>query len=446
MKKSNPWTRRDFIAKPAAFLAASQLLGHSNFLFAEAATSAPAAGSKLITRSLGRTGINVPLISMGLSTDPGITRLCYESGVRFFLSASDSHMQRSEIELGNLFKEMGIRKDILIATNLLPEAERKPLNSAQAGEMLKTEFETSLKNFHTDYMDFLLVHAVQNPGDLSIEGILEVLTKMKKEGKARAIGITTHSPAPVLNEVARLGVHDLVIFPFNGTMASNQQLLAAIDNAHKKGVGLMAMKSTVPGVFRKPDQESGATGTAQEATQFQPPPHPEFTPDQIRLIQEGKLTINLNTPTLGTGAAHTALMKWVLQHEAIASIVSSFGNYDHVNENLSVAYDINYTDEEKKVLADKKLIASLEYCQQCKQCLATCPYGAEIPTLMRTHMYALQYYPGTGFPHEALAEIAPGHGLEACSNCESCTASCANTVNIPRKIMQLKAWNGLAQG
>jgi succinate dehydrogenase/fumarate reductase-like Fe-S protein len=60
-------------------------------------------------------------------------------------------------------------------------------------------------------------------------------------------------------------------------------------------------------------------------------------------------------------------------------------------------------------------------------------------------MYALQYYPGTGFPHEALAEIAPGHGLEACSNCESCTASCANTVNIPRKIMQLKAWNESVQ-
>jgi predicted aldo/keto reductase-like oxidoreductase len=436
MKKSNPWTRRDFIAKPAAFVAASQLLRHSNFLFAEAAAPAPAAAKKLITRTVGKTGIKVPLIGMGISPDDGVTRLCYESGVRFFLSASDSHMQNNEIELGNLFKEMGIRKDILIATNLLPEAERKPLNSAQAGEMLKTEFETSLKNFHTDYMDFLLVHAVQNPADLSIEGILEVLTKLKKEGKVRAIGVTTHSPAPVLNEVARLGVHDLVIFPFNGTMASNQQLLTAIDNAYKRGIGLMAMKSTVPGVFKKPD----TAGDSQEATQFQPPPHPEFTPEQIRLIQEGKLTIKLNTPTLGTGAAHTALLKWVLQHESIASIVSSFGNYDHVKENLSVAYDIAYTDEERKVLADQKLISSLEFCQQCRQCLASCPNGAEIPTLMRTHMYALQYYPGTGFPHEALAEIAPGRGLEACANCNSCTASCANTVNIPRKIMQLKAW------
>jgi len=59
---------------------------------------------------------------------------------------------------------------------------------------------------------------------------------------------------------------------------------------------------------------------------------------------------------------------------------------------------------------------------------------------MRAHMYALRYYPGTGHPHQALASIPAGRGLEVCSRCESCTASCAWTVNIPRKIAQLQEW------
>jgi heterodisulfide reductase subunit C len=138
------------------------------------------------------------------------------------------------------------------------------------------------------------------------------------------------------------------------------------------------------------------------------------------------------------------LQKWALHHEAIGTIVTSFGSYDHIEQNLAIAYDLSYTDEEKKILADKELMASLEFCHQCGQCKSTCPNGAEIPTLMRTHMYALQYYPGTGHPHETLASIPAGRGLEACSNCDICTASCAWTVNIPRKIAQLQAWPGLA--
>jgi succinate dehydrogenase/fumarate reductase-like Fe-S protein len=38
-----------------------------------------------------------------------------------------------------------------------------------------------------------------------------------------------------------------------------------------------------------------------------------------------------------------------------------------------------------------------------------------------------------------LASVAPGRGLEACRACESCPVTCRNTVQIGRKIAQLKA-------
>ena len=56
---------------------------------------------------------------------------------------------------------------------------------------------------------------------------------------------------------------------------------------------------------------------------------------------------------------------------------------------------------------------------------------------MRSHMYAVQYanYP---LAHDTMASIAHGRGLEACNSCLSCQANCRNTVNIARKISDLK--------
>jgi succinate dehydrogenase/fumarate reductase-like Fe-S protein len=40
---------------------------------------------------------------------------------------------------------------------------------------------------------------------------------------------------------------------------------------------------------------------------------------------------------------------------------------------------------------------------------------------------------------EMLVSTATGRGLEACGVCESCLVTCRNTVQIARKIAQLKA-------
>jgi predicted aldo/keto reductase-like oxidoreductase len=187
-------------------------------------------------------------------------------------------------------------------------------------------------------------------------------------------------------------------------MATDQGLLSAMDVAHKKGIGIVAMKTAVGGPRKQGEHTADASGVQR-----------------------------------------TALLKWVLHHNSVATLISAFGSYDHIDQNVSVAFDLTYTNEEKDFLANKKLLADLEFCHQCQQCKPGCALGAEIPSLMRTHMYALQYYPGTGHPHEMLATIEKGKGLDACANCDHCTASCAWTVNIPRKIKQLQEWHAALQ-
>jgi succinate dehydrogenase/fumarate reductase-like Fe-S protein len=52
-------------------------------------------------------------------------------------------------------------------------------------------------------------------------------------------------------------------------------------------------------------------------------------------------------------------------------------------------------------------------------------------------MYAAQYS-NHSLAAETMAAIASGKGLAACARCESCRATCRNSVNIATKIDHLK--------
>src|SRR5271157_3070661 len=79
-----------------------------------------------------------------------------------------------------------------------------------------------------------------------------------------------------------------------------------------------------------------------------------------------------------------------------------------------------------------------EFFQQCGECKEDCPKHADIPALMRSHMYAVQYG-NNGMARETLASVAAGRGLDACDGCESCAVACRNSVQVGRKIAHLKA-------
>ncbi len=55
-------------------------------------------------------------------------------------------------------------------------------------------------------------------------------------------------------------------------------------------------------------------------------------------------------------------------------------------------YKLDYTAEEKEFLEDHNVkLAIQSVCRFCGECKATCPNGVDIPSLMRTHNYAMGY-------------------------------------------------------
>ena len=413
MKDSQRWNRRDFIIKPAALLAASHLLGDSKLLFGQKANTGPnaiqpALDSKPIHRTLGKTGITLPIVSMGvMNADvPGLVRRSYEIGIRHFDTAAHYQEGRNEEMVGSMIKEMGVRDKVVISTKILrPEYSREQgtvtqshtPNPAEVKAHFLDAFDGCLKRLQMDYVDILYNHSCDSEADIGSEGALEALTAIKKSGKARFVGVSSHRPELVLRQAIRLGAYDVVLTTINFTMAENQEMMGAIDDAAKSGIGVIAMKTQAGGTMR-PDPRLAK-------------PLPPAT--------------------------QTALLKWVLHHGSITTAIPGYTTYEQMEQNFSVASNLTYTPAEEQFLSDATVVADAQFCRQCGQCQSDCPAGVDIPNLMRSHMYAVQYA-NYALAARTMATIAWGQGLDACSGCGSCVAKCRNAVNIAMKIQSLK--------
>jgi predicted aldo/keto reductase-like oxidoreductase len=385
------WNRRDFIVKPIVWAGATSVLAKTNLLSAESRSGL------LLQRTLGRTGLTLPIVSMGvMNADiPGLIRRSYELGIRHFDTAAVYQNGRNEEMVGAVIKEMGIRDKVIISTKQGTRASFQ--NTPEFRKRFIDGVEASLKRLQMDHVDILYHHGVDSADHAKGEGQIEALQTLKKQGKTRFIGISTHDTVPVLNAVMPLNVFDVALVTINYAMAHDAEKLATIEKAAKSGIGIVAMKTQAGGTVR---------------------------PDA-------------NLPKELPPESQTALLKWVLNHDFITTAIPGFSTYDHLEQDFSVATNLAYTEPEKKFLADKAFLAQAEFCQQCGQCREDCPHRVDIPALMRSHMYAVQYR-NTRMAHQLLSKTEPGNGLDACRACASCRAQCRNAVQIGRKIAQLK--------
>jgi len=401
MSRSKDYNRREFMSKPLVYLASAGLLSASGKLWGAEALlteNAPNPG-KVIRRQLGRTGVTLPVVSMGvMNADiPGLLVRAYELGVRHYDTAAVYQGGRNEEMVGNFVKKHGVRDKVVIATKVhLPPQVRG--DAAQAKAQFLKVFEGCLQRLQMDYVDILYFHFIDNAADVNAPAVQEAMADLKKQGKIRFTGVSTHSKVEVLNAVVEGGFYDVVLVAINFTMSENKPLLEAIKNAAAKGVGLIAMKTQAGGEWPKDSKMS------------------KRVQDSVR---------------------QAAALKWVLQNEAITTAVPGVTKFEQIELDFSVTANLNYAPEEKQFLTDKSVKASLEFCQQCGECVPSCPYHVDIPTLMRTHMYARQY--GNSYQARVtLAEVPEENGLDVCRACPSCSAACADTVNIARKISELK--------
>ncbi len=363
---------------------------------------------ELIYRTLGRTGIKLPIVSMGVmnSNNPNLLKTGWNLGIRHFDTAWIYQNGNNEKMVGSVLKEMNVdRKDVVITTKIVVD---RNLWSASGAESRKKQlidrFNVSLQRLQMDYVDILMLHDVSAVEQITDPAIKEAMRELKSQGKIRHPAFSTHVYWPeILTKAADEGFYDVVLLSLNYSMANDNASLDAMRYASSKGVGLVAMK-----------------------TQCQQAWYKQNLPAEAQQYYEGSLM-------------HSALLKWVLNFKEIATAVPGFTTFEQLNTDIQVGYDLSYTPEERKFLEDHNIkLAMQSVCRFCGRCKTSCPFGVDIPSLMRTHNYAVAY----GNMHMTMATIRgieKGAGLEVCRNCDECVASCVNNVQIAERVDELRA-------
>ncbi len=400
--------RRSFFRSAAAGAGSAALLGVG--LEARASSLEDGKGKTqgpLLTRTLGRTGIVVPVVSMGVmnADNPELIRQSYKLGVRHFDTAWFYQRGNNEKMVGKVLNEIGApRGDYSVATKVfLDEDPSKTLKGAESKALFLKRFSESLARLKMDYVDVLYYHAVQTRDQVSDPNIIEAMQQLKAEKKIRFAGFSSHAYWPgLLTIAANQGFYDVALLSYNYSMDGDAALINAMNYARNKGIGLIAMK-----------------------TQCQQAWYRDMLPDAMKKFYEGTVM-------------HSALLKWVMKQEYFATAVPGYTTFQQMEEDVTVAQSLEFTPAERDFLEDRNVKLAMQgNCRLCGSCTGSCPKGADIPNLMRTHMYAYSYG-NAPKAKETLDTIGKQRGLAACTLCEVCSARCIRSVDIARRIDDLK--------
>jgi aryl-alcohol dehydrogenase-like predicted oxidoreductase len=350
-------SRRDLLRTGTALGAAGVLsAGAAGY----AAADPPAAEKKsaMPMAELGKTGMKVSRLAHGGSwdIDPEVLSVGFETGINYIDTAEGYRGGQSERAIGAFLKNMG-------ATG--HSAARKKLwlvSKTHSHHQLEQRLQPSLDRLQQDYVDAYYLHQVRDPKLLADPETKAVATRLKKSGKTRFFGFSTHDDTVVecLNAAADTDYIDVIMFRYDCHYYKRDDLEKAMDRCHQKGIGLVAMKTQVGGMTL-PDK---------------------FDPFRKRGLNQ-----------------HQAAIKAVAVDERIASICSEMTNIDHVKQNAeAVAGKLTLT--ERDAIQEHARLVSHLWCRGCEHlCKAASGAGAQLA--VADSLRFLMYHDHYGKPEHA---------------------------------------------
>ncbi|HAY38383.1 MAG TPA: aldo/keto reductase [Desulfobacteraceae bacterium] len=306
-------------------------------------------------RPFGRSGIKVSTLSLGGMFDILNNRLmlakALEWGIDYWDTAEGYGGGRSEEGIGRWFaRNPNTRKQVFLVTKL----------SLRRGTDFTSRLEECLKRLHTDYIDLLFVHGISGIDEMD-PGLESWSQAMKKAGKLRLVGFSTHSNMEdCLEGAARLPWIDGIMFTYNYRLMHEPRMKAAVEACYRAGIGLTAMKTQGGGPV-KSDSES----EIKMAGRFM---QKGFTDHQARLMA-------------------------VWEDKRIASICSQMPNLTIMATNAAAAVDqTRLSQSDRALLAQYARKTCSDYCAGCSR-LCSEVLGIKVPIndVMRCLMYVNSY-------------------------------------------------------
>lgn len=363
-------------------------------------------------RKMGLTGVDVSALGFGCMRLPviegtdkideqeaiRIIRMGIDNGINYLDTAFFYHSGESERLVGKAVKD-GYREKAYIATKL-------PLGEIKCEEDVERIFNEQLKKLDVDYVDFYLLHAVNNDSWDNKVIKFDILPKIEKlisEGKIKHFGFSFHDDLWVFKKV--IDAYDGFEFcqiQLNYIDTDYQAGIEGLEYAAAKGLGVIAMEPLLGGKLAAPHEI-----VAEKL-------------DKSKTPVEWALDFLWNRPE-------------------ISMLLSGMGNEKMVTENIGYACnssvgmlketDLEMLREAKSAFDDLTAVN----CTGCEYCMP-CPFGVEIPKVFAA------YNNITTGGRRLVKEIMPDieYVAERCQKCGACVKACPQHIDIPDKLHKIK--------
>lgn len=317
-------------------------------------------------RRLGRTGLNLSILSLG-SGGPnrfgqsrytprnGILRLvrhALELGINFFDTANS--YGQSESLLGKALQ--GVPRDsYYVSTKVLPVNRHTIISAAEARRLV----EQSLHRLGLEELDILQLHRVK-PGhyEKARDRLMPELERLRAEGKIRYIGITESSRLDpqhrMLKRALQDNCFDTVMVAYNLANPSAEE--EVFPQALAKDVGVIGMVAARQLVCRSMGERLKLFSRALISLAASPPSR-----DKLKIRLQGTVS-TLQQTTAGRiipvprdsgdgslilpGAGYT----FAVSHPAITTVLTGTNDISHLEQNFSATLAPALTSEEIRQL------------------------------------------------------------------------------------------------
>jgi len=372
-------------------------------------------------RKLGRTAIDVGVIGLGAEhlehasrdTIVAVVDEAMENGVNYIdlFMASPGVRDNFGIALQNR------RQKVMVAGHLGVALKNGQYYKTRDKALAERYFDDLLVRLQTDYIDALILHFIDEPDDYETvfgsEGLLELALQLKKEGKARFIGLSSHY-VPIALKAVNSGHIDVLMFPVNpafDTLPADIDVEAMWqDNSYKEAAGAIS-KSTLQ--RRELYHSCAIHGVGLVA---------------MKPYAAGRLFVKENPSRIVLTPVQC--ISYALSQPGVCTAVPGCRTVEEMKAALAF---LDATDKEKDYssIYENPVWKLRGSCMYCNHCLP-CPVGIDIGMTMRiidmakyekTHSVVSEY--------EVLLSKASD-----CTECDVCVERCPFDVDIIANMIQ----------
>lgn len=195
-----------------------------------------------------------------------------------------------------------------LSNAMMEEYGERVENSPELKNVIITSVEESLKRTGTDYFDVLhCPHAAATSEEIRCPVIIETFRELKKQGKVRHLGFSTHhGMADLLNTAIELDYFDVIQLAYN--VINHAFLDHLLKKAKDKGIGLIAMKAAM------------AVATPYDPVQV---PVPQWRINKLNHIIPEEMKLQVKA------------FLWTLQNQDLSAVVAGMYTEEMVLEDLT---------------------------------------------------------------------------------------------------------------